>query len=171
MYFKFLKHQVKVQQQKFKKKKKKTEKVCETCQVNSKWHREKVRIGRSFAPMVSSHKHLTFGAYLTRGLVLSSSPHWWALYFFTSAMYFVQASLLPGSFCRRWDGRLLTDHTGSESCFNRLFKQRLHCFWNLLPMVLVWKKKKKKKIFHKHICTVKFPPLDSNLTESWSLHL
>lgn len=48
------------------------------------------------------------GAYLTRGLVLSSSPHWWALYFFTSAMYFDQASLLPGSACRK-DQKLLRD--------------------------------------------------------------
>lgn len=35
--------------------------------------------------------------HFTRGLVLSSSPHWWALYFFTSAIYLVQASPLPPS--------------------------------------------------------------------------
>lgn len=37
--------------------------------------------------------------YLTSGLVLSSSPHWCALYFFTSAMYLVQASPFPASAC------------------------------------------------------------------------
>lgn len=34
------------------------------------------------------------GGHFTRGRVLSSSPHWWALYFFTSAMYLAHASPL-----------------------------------------------------------------------------
>lgn len=36
----------------------------------------------------------TRGGHFTRGRVLSSSPHWWALYFFTSAMYLAHASPL-----------------------------------------------------------------------------
>lgn len=51
------------------------------------------------------------GGYLTRGLVLSSSPHWCALYFFTSAMYLAHASLLPGSACRQPAERGLEHNT------------------------------------------------------------
>lgn len=39
------------------------------------------------------------GSHFTRGRVLSSSPHWWALYFFTSAMYFAHASPLLVNTC------------------------------------------------------------------------
>lgn len=50
--------------------------------------------------------HRRAPVYLTSGLVLSSSPHWCALYFFTSAMYLVQASPFPASTCvkhtHRW---------------------------------------------------------------------
>lgn len=66
---------------------------------------------RRFSPQNIVASRLPFGAYLTRGLVLSSSPHSWALYFLTSAMYFDQASLLPGS--------------ASVSCF---------CFFATMPV-------------------------------------
>lgn len=59
-----------------------------------------MRLSQVAAPHQQSTSFPPPGAYLTRGLVLSSSPHWWALYFFTSAMYLDQASLLPGSACR-----------------------------------------------------------------------
>lgn len=39
------------------------------------------------------------GGHFTRGRVLSSSPHWWALYFFTSAMYLAHASPLLVNTC------------------------------------------------------------------------
>lgn len=54
--------------------------------------KREVRVFRAEGECKSSQEF-----YFTRGLVLSSSPHWWALYFRTSAMYFVQASPLPGS--------------------------------------------------------------------------
>lgn len=62
--------------------------------------RPSLRLSQVVAPHQQSTSFPPPGAYLTRGLVLSSSPHWWALYFFTSAMYLDQASLLPGSACR-----------------------------------------------------------------------
>lgn len=44
------------------------------------------------------------GGHFTRGRVLSSSPHWWALYFFTSAMYLAHASPLLVNTCGVGEG-------------------------------------------------------------------
>lgn len=86
---------------------------------------------RWFSPLNTVASSSPFGAYLTRGLVLSSSPHWWALYFFTSAMYFDQASLLPGSTWQKggkgdqlWESKVHTvyaDTTANSTYFCVLF--------------------------------------------------
>lgn len=59
------------------------------CELTGKDIQDRSQVESSYFPL--------FQSYLTSGLVLSSSPHWWALYFLTSAIYLDQASPLSGS--------------------------------------------------------------------------